>query len=66
MLVPLPFRFARRAGPLGLALTAYDLWRRLPKSQRRMLLASARKHGPRVASAAAKRARPRPRPGPRP
>jgi hypothetical protein len=59
--VPLPFRVARRAGPLGLALTAYDIWRRLSPRQRRMLVESARKHGPRVASAAVKRARPRSR-----
>jgi hypothetical protein len=60
--VPLPFRFARRAGPLGLALTAYDIWRRLPPKQRRLLMDNARKHGPRIASAAAKRARPGRRP----
>ena len=36
----------RRAGPIGLALTAYDLWRRLPESQRRRLLEQGRKHGP--------------------
>jgi hypothetical protein len=57
--VPLPFRLARRAGPLGLALTAYDLWRRLSPGQRRKLMQSARTHGPRIASAAAKRARAR-------
>jgi hypothetical protein len=50
---------SRRAGPLGLALTAYDIWRRLPPKQRRLLVKSARKHGPRLASAAAERARAR-------
>jgi len=40
----------RRAGPLGLALTAWDLWRRLPPKQRRQLLNLARKHGPKVAA----------------
>jgi hypothetical protein len=40
----------RRAGPIGFALTAYDLWRRIPKHQRRQLVAATRKHGPRVAS----------------
>jgi hypothetical protein len=45
-----PFsRLGRRAGPLGIALTAWDLWRRLPPKQRKRLLAAARKHGPTVA-----------------
>jgi hypothetical protein len=43
----------RRPGAIGLALTAYDIWRRLPPSQRRRLLGAARKHGPRIAVAAA-------------
>jgi hypothetical protein len=38
----------RRAGPLGLALTAWDLWRRLPPKQRKQLMKVARKHGPRL------------------
>ena len=46
-----PFRLlSRRAGPVGLALTAYDIWRRLPKKQRRQILEAARKHGPRAAA----------------
>ena len=40
----------RRAGPIGLALTAWDLWRRLPPRQRKQLLNLARKHGPKVAA----------------
>jgi hypothetical protein len=46
---------ARMRGPgaIGLALTAYDIWRRLPPAQRRMLLSAGRKHGPRIAMAAA-------------
>jgi hypothetical protein len=40
----------RRAGPLGMALTAWDLWRRLPPRQRKQLLNLARKHGPQVAA----------------
>jgi hypothetical protein len=40
----------RRAGPLGLALTAWDLWRRLPPKQRKQLMNLARKHGPKVAA----------------
>ena len=40
----------RRAGPLGVALTAWDLWRRLPPKQRKQVLNLARKHGPKVAA----------------
>jgi hypothetical protein len=43
----------RRPGAIGLALTAYDIWRRLPPSQRKRLLGAARKHGPKIAKAAA-------------
>lgn len=62
--VATPFRLlSRRAGPVGLALTAYDIWRRLPKKQRRQILDAARKHGPRYAAkvmtAAQQRRRPR-------
>jgi hypothetical protein len=39
---------SRRAGPLGLALTAWDIWRRLPPKQRQMLLRQMRKHGPTI------------------
>ncbi len=50
-----PFKLlTRRAGPLGLALTAYDIYRRLPPKQRKQVLDLARKHGPRVASNALK------------
>jgi len=50
--VPL-IRHIARPGAFGLVLTAYDLWNRLPASQRRKLLQGARKHGPTVARAAA-------------
>jgi hypothetical protein len=40
----------RRAGPIGLALTAWDIWRRLPPRQRRQIVDIARKHGPKVAA----------------
>jgi hypothetical protein len=43
-------RFSRRFGPIGLALTAWDVWRRLPPKQRRQVLNAARKHGPKVAA----------------
>jgi hypothetical protein len=47
----------RRTGTIGLALTAYDIWRRIPPQHRRMLMREARKHGPRLAKAAVDRAR---------
>ncbi len=47
--------FSRKLGPVGLALTAWDIWRRLPPEYRRQVMAATRKHGPRVAAAAAKR-----------
>jgi hypothetical protein len=49
--VPRP-RLFRRAGPVGLALTAWDIWRRLPPKQRKQVLDLARKHGPKVAARA--------------
>jgi hypothetical protein len=48
--VPRPRLFSRRLGPLGLALTAWDLWRRLPPKQRKQIINVARKHGPKVAA----------------
>jgi hypothetical protein len=39
-----------RPGPVGLALTLFDVWRRLPPKQRKQALALARKHGPKAAS----------------
>jgi hypothetical protein len=44
----------RRKG-VGLAFTAYDIWRRLPPSQRRQLIEATRTHGPRLAADAAQR-----------
>jgi hypothetical protein len=41
---------SRRFGPLGLALTAWDIWRRLPPRQRKQIVNIARKHGPKVAA----------------
>ena len=56
--MPRPFwLLTRRAGPLGLALTAWDIWRRIPRAQRQQLLAATRKHGPRIAANAVKRGR---------
>jgi len=42
----------RRAGPVGLALTAWDIWRRLPPKQRKQALDLARTYGPKVAARA--------------
>jgi hypothetical protein len=39
-----------RAGPIGLALTAWDIWRRIPPRHRKTILKQARKHGPKVAA----------------
>jgi hypothetical protein len=44
------FRAFRRTGTIGLALTAWDIWRRIPKQHRRVLIRQARKHGPKLAS----------------
>jgi hypothetical protein len=49
------FMLGRRAGPVGLVLTAWDIWRRIPPKQRKKLLDVARKRGPGLASQAAKR-----------
>jgi hypothetical protein len=43
-------RLTRRLGPVGLVLTAWDIWRRLPPKQRKQVVNVARKHGPKVAS----------------
>jgi len=45
-------RLTRRAGPLGLALTAWDIWRRIPPRHRKTILKQARKHGPTIAKRA--------------
>ncbi|HET7808391.1 MAG TPA: hypothetical protein VFK71_07800 [Gaiellaceae bacterium] len=41
----------RRAGAIGVALTAWDIWRRIPKQHRRTIVRQARRHGPKVAAA---------------
>jgi hypothetical protein len=45
-------RLKPKVAPLGLALTAWDIWRRLPPRQRKQLIGIARKHGPRMAARA--------------
>ncbi|HET7855215.1 MAG TPA: hypothetical protein VFL41_02045 [Gaiellaceae bacterium] len=51
----LRYLITRRMGAFGIALTAFDVWRRIPPNHRRRILAEARKHGPRLAKAAAAR-----------
>jgi hypothetical protein len=47
----------RRAGPVGLALTAYDVWKRLSPRQRQLVLKQAKRYGPIVAAQALRSAR---------
>jgi hypothetical protein len=46
-------RILRRSSAIGLALSAYDMWRRLPPQQRRQIAEQVRTHGPRIAAQAA-------------
>jgi hypothetical protein len=50
-----------RPGPVGVAITLWDIWHRLPPKQRKQLLALVRKHGPTAAAKllAMRRGRPR-------
>ena len=45
-----------RPTPWAIAIAAFDIWRRLPPRQQRMLIGLARKHGPKLAARAAKAA----------
>jgi len=45
-------KLTRRVGPVGVALTAWDIWRRLPPRQRKWVFGQMRKHGPRLAKQA--------------
>ena len=47
----------RPTNPIGMALTAFELWRRLPPRQRKRVLEATRKHGPKVAAALLARSR---------
>ena len=55
----MPRLITRRLGPVGVALTLWDVWRRLPPKQRRWVVQQARTHGPRMVKQAmdAQRAR---------
>jgi hypothetical protein len=50
---------ARRVKPTTVALVMFEAWRRIPPAQRQQLLLAARRNGPRVASALARRGRTR-------
>jgi len=39
-----------RPGPVGIAITLFDVWRRLPPKQRKQVLSLALVHGPRAAA----------------
>jgi hypothetical protein len=54
--------FYRRMGPVGIALTAFDVWRRIPPRHRRRIVAETRRQLPKLAKAAAKRRQRRRRP----
>ena len=54
------FRRLRRTGTIGLALTAWDIWRKIPPRHRKTILKQARKHGPKVAKRVIKARRARP------
>ena len=43
-------RLTPKIGPIGVALTAWDIWHRLSPRQRKQVLNIARKHGPAVAA----------------
>jgi hypothetical protein len=58
--VPRVSRLLFRRSTIGLAWSAYRLWRRIPPAQRRKLIQQGRKHGPTIARKAMQ-ARKRPR-----
>jgi hypothetical protein len=45
------YLLTRRVGTLGLVMTAWDIWRRIPKKHRRRIYGEVRKHAPTVAKA---------------
>ena len=49
-----PNLVTRPIGAVGIALTAWDIWRRIPKEHRRRITREARKHAPTVAMAIAR------------
>jgi hypothetical protein len=53
-----------RPTPWAVAIALWDVWRRLPPQQQRMVMKLARKHGPKLAARAAKAAATRTRRNP--
>jgi hypothetical protein len=51
------YLITRRLGPIGVVLTAWDIWRRIPKQHRRRITREARRHAPTVARAVARQVR---------
>jgi hypothetical protein len=49
----------RPSSPIGLAFGAFELWRRLPPAQRRLVVQAARVHAPKVAAAVLARRKPK-------
>jgi hypothetical protein len=47
-------RPVRSLGPLGIAVSAWKLWRRLPPKQRKRVMKQVRRHGPKLAAKAVK------------
>jgi hypothetical protein len=45
-------KLTRRAGTFGLALTLWDVWKRIPPHHRKRIMKQARKHGPKLAARA--------------
>jgi hypothetical protein len=45
------YLITRRMGTFGLVLTAWDIWRRIPKQHRRRIYKQVRKHAPTIARA---------------
>jgi hypothetical protein len=50
-------RVPRGAGPIGLALSAYDVWRRLSPRQKQLVIKQVKRHGPKIAGQAMRSAR---------
>jgi hypothetical protein len=56
--VPRPrYLLTRRLGIWGVILTAWDVWRRIPKKHRKRIYGQVRKHAPTVARTLAREAK---------
>jgi hypothetical protein len=50
----IPKLAGRRVAPIATATVLWDVWRRIPPKQRKLIVAQARKHGPRLVKQAVK------------